>query len=255
MFEDTMSMEKASIDGSSSANNLLQLHQLLTSCSKENIDALSFELPKLASKFAGVLPQCLAIYDKIIHRFIEKCSSDMPLILCEVLVSVSHNYLHFALRLASILPYSGISGLGLITGYSADTMSHIVIREDEEDFSSFSSHVYLGASFWVIFQILTDLLQLSGCNSSCLARGEMHKERILRTLLQKNEALEADSKTCQSTLFWSTSILELVEFYLPLTLQICIDDRSSKKSISYWFIEVKNLRLLFWLAVHFLSSY
>ncbi|KAH1073026.1 hypothetical protein J1N35_025354, partial [Gossypium stocksii] len=67
------------------------------------------------------------------------------------LVLVSCNYLHFALRLASILPYSGISGLGLITGYSVDTMSHIVIREDEEDCSSFSSHVYLGASLLVVW--------------------------------------------------------------------------------------------------------
>lgn len=45
----------------------------------------------------------------------------------QALVSVSCNYLHFALQLASILPYSGVSGLGLITGYSVDTMSHIVI--------------------------------------------------------------------------------------------------------------------------------
>ncbi|KAH1074471.1 hypothetical protein J1N35_026799 [Gossypium stocksii] len=47
-----------------------------------------------------------------------------------------------------------------------------------------------------------------------LVREEMHRERILRTSLQKNEALEANSKTCQSTLFWSTSILELVESVL-----------------------------------------
>lgn len=42
----------------------------------------------------------------------------------------------------------------------------------------------------------------------------MHRERILRTSLQNNEALVADSKTSQSTLFWSTSILELVESVL-----------------------------------------
>ncbi|KAB2019986.1 hypothetical protein ES319_D07G034900v1 [Gossypium barbadense] len=471
-----MSAEKTPIDGSSSANTLLQLHQLLTSCSKsisggnfsqsqtsvsmlinfldsvsdasiselepgakenafkilsgiyeflcspslnqENIDALSFELPKSASKFAGVSPQCLAISDNIIHRFIEKCSPrDMLPILCEALdssnktvqaatyvcplisglsdvfislqrrhfeqikvavpvvvkvvkaistesdyedteletlferivvnalsiqtvcrkledgeneklrallglyvlqilalVSVSRNYLHFALRLASILPYSGISGLGLITGYSVDTMSHIVIGEDEEDCSSFSSHIYLGASLSVVWAqkhdefaqaakfdfgaIKTELqnnptkrwqavamlkhvfasidlpwefkrytvdfllyitsgdisnklghndcsLYMTSLFSSLqaltmiiiyasdtvlrknafealkrvailldLVRGEMHRERILRTSLQKNEALEADSKTCQSTLFWSTSILELVESVL-----------------------------------------
>ncbi|KAB1670362.1 hypothetical protein ES319_1Z175600v1 [Gossypium barbadense] len=497
-----MSAEKTPIDGSSSANTLLQLHQLLTSCSKsisggnfsqsqtsvseliyfldsvsdasiselepgakenafkilsgiyeflcspslnqENIDALSFELPKSASKFAGVSPQCLEISDNIIHRFIEKCSPrDMLPILCEALdspnktvqaatyvcplisglsdvfislqrrhfeqikvavpvvvkvvkaistesdyedteletlferivvnahsirtvcrkledgeneklrallglyvlqilalVSVSRNYLHFALRLASILPYSGISGLGLITGYSVDTMSHIVIGEDEEDCLSFSSHVYLGASLSVVwaqkhdefaqaakfdfgaiktelqnnrtkrwqavgmlkhifasidlpwefkrytvdfllyitsgdisnklehndcslymtslfsslqaltmiiiyasdtvlrknafealkrvlgdipnsqrFDILKALIKNSDSSSMVailldLFRGEMHRERILRTSLQKNEALEADSKTCQSTLFWSTSILELVESVL-----------------------------------------
>nr|KJB07662.1 hypothetical protein B456_001G036000 [Gossypium raimondii] len=477
-----MSAEKTPIDGSSSANTLLQLHQLLTSCSKsisggnfsqsqtsvsklinfldsvsdasiselepgakenafkilsgiyeflcspslnqENIDALSFELPKSASKFAGVSPQCLEISDNIIHRFIEKCSPrDMLPILCEALdspnktvqaatyvcplisglsdvfislqrrhfeqikvavpvvvkvvkaistesdyedteletlferivvnalsiqtvcrkledgeneklrallglyvlqilalVSVSRNYLHFALRLASILPYSGISGLGLITGYSVDTMSHIVIgvvwaqKHDEFaqaakfDFGAIKTelqnnptkrwqavgmlkHVFasidlpwefkrytvdfllyitsgdisnkLGhndcslymtslfsslqaltmiiiyASDTVLrknafealkrvlgdipnsqrFDILKALIKNSDSSSMVailldLVRGEMHRERILRTSLQKNEALEADSKTCQSTLFWSTSILELVESVL-----------------------------------------
>ncbi|KAG8487766.1 hypothetical protein CXB51_018733 [Gossypium anomalum] len=477
-----MSAEKTPIDGSSSANTLLQLHQLLTSCSKsisggnfsqsqtpvselinfldsvsdasiselepgakenafrilsgiyeflcspslnqENIDALSFELPKSASKFAGVSPQCLEISDNIIHRFIEKCSPrDMLPILCEALdspnktvqaatyvcplisglsdvfislqrrhfeqikvavpvvvkvvkaistesdyedteletlferivlnahsiqtvcrkledgeneklrallglyvlqilalVSVSRNYLHFALRLASILPYSGISGLDLITGYSVDTMSHVVIgvvwalKHDEFaqaakfDFGAIKTelqnnptkrwqavgmlkHVFASidlpwefkrytvdfllyitsadisnklehndcslymtslfsslqaltmiiiyASDTVLrknafealkrvlgdipnsqrFDILKALIKNSDSSSMVailldLVRGEMHRERILRTSLQKNEALEADSKTCQSTLFWSTSILELVESVL-----------------------------------------
>lgn len=46
-----------------------------------------------------------------------------------------------------------------------------------------------------------------------LVRGEMHRESTLRRS-GKNEVLEADSEACQNTLFWSTSVLELVESVL-----------------------------------------
>lgn len=41
----------------------------------------------------------------------------------------------------------------------------------------------------------------------------MHRESTLRRS-GKNEVLEADSEACQNTLFWSTSVLELVESVL-----------------------------------------
>lgn len=39
-------------------------------------------------------------------------------------------------------------------------------------------------------------------------------ESTLRTSIGKNEVLGADDKACKNTLFWSTSILELVESVL-----------------------------------------
>lgn len=55
---------------------------------QEVIDALSFELPKVASKFAGLSSRCLEIADGIIDHFIAKCSPrDMLSILCGVLYS------------------------------------------------------------------------------------------------------------------------------------------------------------------------
>ncbi|GMI95094.1 ABERRANT LATERAL ROOT FORMATION 4 [Hibiscus trionum] len=427
---------------------LSEIYQFLCSPSLDHeiMDALSFELPKSASKFAGISPLCLEIADAVVRQFIQKCNPrDMLSILCEALdspnktvkaaaylsplisglsnvflsirrrhfeqikvavpvvvkvvkvissepdsqdteletlfdrvvvnalsiqtvstnmetgeneqlrallglyvlqilalVSVSVNHLPFALRLASLLPYCGISCLGLITGSSIDTLSRFVIGEDEEDCSSFSSHVYLGASLSVIlaqkhdefaraanldlsavktelqnnhtkkwqaigmlkhifssvdlpwefkrdavdfllyitsghvsnelddehndcslymtsifsalqavtmiiiytsdtalrknafealkrvlgdipnsqrFDILKALIRNSDSSSMVailldLVRGEMHRERTLRMSISKDESLEADNKSCQNALFWSTSILELVESVL-----------------------------------------
>ena len=52
---------------------------------QEVIDALSYELPKTVSKFAGVSDRCLDIADSVIDRFVATCSPrDMLSILCEV---------------------------------------------------------------------------------------------------------------------------------------------------------------------------
>lgn len=56
------------------------------SSNQEVIDALSYELPKTVSKFAGVLDRCLDIADSVIDRFVATCSPrDMLSILCEAL--------------------------------------------------------------------------------------------------------------------------------------------------------------------------
>ncbi|KAK6237023.1 hypothetical protein SCA6_012360 [Theobroma cacao] len=69
------------------------------------------------------------------------------------------------------------------------------------------------------FDILKALIEKSDSSSmvaillDCV-RGEMHMESTLRTSIGKNEVLGADDKACKNTLFWSTSILELVESVL-----------------------------------------
>ncbi|XP_039018805.1 aberrant root formation protein 4-like [Hibiscus syriacus] len=427
---------------------LSEIYQFLCSPSLDHeiIDALSFELPKSASKFAGISPQCLEVADNVIRQFIQTSSPrDMLSVICEALdspnktikaaayisplisglsyvflsiqrrlfeqikvavpvvvkvvkvisletdsqdteletlfdrvvvnahaiqtvcsnmengekeklrallglyvlqilalISVSSNHLSFALQLASFLPYCGTSCLGLVTGSSIDTLSGFVIGEDEEDCSSISSHVYLGASLSVIlaqkydefdraakldlsavktelqnnqtkrwqaigmlkhifssfdlpwefksdavdfllyitsgdisnelddehndcsrymtsifsalqavtmiiiytsdvalrkntfealkrvlgdipdsqrYDILKALIKNSDSSSMVailldLVRGEMHRERTLRMSICKDEALDVDNKSIQKTLFWCTSILELVESVL-----------------------------------------
>ncbi|XVE97367.1 hypothetical protein REPUB_Repub03eG0013700 [Reevesia pubescens] len=69
------------------------------------------------------------------------------------------------------------------------------------------------------FDILKALITNSDSSSMVailldLVRGEMHTESTLRISIGKNEVLEADNKACQNTLFWCTSILELVESVL-----------------------------------------
>uniref|UniRef100_A0A803NMJ9 Uncharacterized protein n=1 Tax=Cannabis sativa TaxID=3483 RepID=A0A803NMJ9_CANSA len=54
------------------------------------LDALSFELPKAASRFGGVSDKCLVIAGKVIDRFVSLCSPrEMLPILCEALDSPS----------------------------------------------------------------------------------------------------------------------------------------------------------------------
>ena len=49
------------------------------------IDALSFELPKVISKFAGLSNRCLELAEEIVDRFVEPCNPrDMLPVLCEV---------------------------------------------------------------------------------------------------------------------------------------------------------------------------
>lgn len=49
------------------------------------MDALSFELPKVISKFAGLSGKCLELAEEIVDRFVEACNPrDMLSVLCEV---------------------------------------------------------------------------------------------------------------------------------------------------------------------------
>ncbi|KAH0907555.1 hypothetical protein HID58_039382, partial [Brassica napus] len=50
------------------------------------MDALSFELPKAISKFAGLSSRCLELAEAIVDRFVEACNPrDMLSVLCEAL--------------------------------------------------------------------------------------------------------------------------------------------------------------------------
>ncbi|CAI0415267.1 unnamed protein product, partial [Linum tenue] len=72
---------------------LLEIQSFLVSSSTPNqavVDALSFELPKAVSKFAGVSDRCLEIADSIIDWFVGRCNPrDMICILSEALDSLS----------------------------------------------------------------------------------------------------------------------------------------------------------------------
>ncbi|CAL1374981.1 unnamed protein product [Linum trigynum] len=72
---------------------LLEIQSFLVSSSSPDqavVDALSFELPKAVSKFAGVSDRCLEIADSIIDWFVGRCNPrDMISILSEALDSLS----------------------------------------------------------------------------------------------------------------------------------------------------------------------
>uniref|UniRef100_A0A2C9W4Z4 Aberrant root formation protein 4 n=1 Tax=Manihot esculenta TaxID=3983 RepID=A0A2C9W4Z4_MANES len=81
----------------------IQTFLLSATLDQEVIDALSFELPKVASKFAGLSSRCLEIADGIIDHFIAKCSPrDMLSILCGAL-SATDRPIYSSGYVASIL--------------------------------------------------------------------------------------------------------------------------------------------------------
>ncbi|XP_062082842.1 aberrant root formation protein 4 [Humulus lupulus] len=96
-FLNSVSDEAVSDPDNENAKNkafdvLSQLHQYVCSPSlnEATVDALSFELPKAASRFGGVSDKCLVIAGEVIDRFVSLCSPrEMLPILCEALDSPS----------------------------------------------------------------------------------------------------------------------------------------------------------------------
>ncbi|KAJ6928253.1 aberrant root formation protein 4 [Populus alba x Populus x berolinensis] len=86
LHEKTLILLHYSDEQGNAVEVLSETHKFLLSPSLDQavIDALSFELPKAVSKFAGLSNECLRIADSIIDFFIENCSPrDMLPILCE----------------------------------------------------------------------------------------------------------------------------------------------------------------------------
>ncbi|CAN8299178.1 unnamed protein product [Cochlearia groenlandica] len=86
-------LENIALDGSDELENDVSqvLSEILKSLSSPQIDqavmdALSFVLPVVISKFANLSSRCLELVEKIIDRFLEACNPrDMLSILCEAL--------------------------------------------------------------------------------------------------------------------------------------------------------------------------
>lgn len=106
--DSAVSNHEDSDDQGNAVEVLSETHKFLLSPSLDQavIDALSFELPKAVSKFAGLSNECLRIADSIIDFFIENCSPrDMLPILCEALDSwngMVHAYDYVAPLLSGI---------------------------------------------------------------------------------------------------------------------------------------------------------
>ncbi|XVF48307.1 hypothetical protein PTKIN_Ptkin03bG0179700 [Pterospermum kingtungense] len=96
------------------------------------------------------------------------------------LVSVSPAHLPFVSRLVFFLPYCGVSYLGLITGSDVETMSCIVIGEGEDDFMSFSSHIYLGASLSVIWAQMYNEVAQAAKEDLGVVKTELQNNQIKR---------------------------------------------------------------------------
>ncbi|KAJ0090255.1 hypothetical protein Patl1_12539 [Pistacia atlantica] len=245
-FLDSIESDHSNDDIKNNAYEILsEIHKFLSSSSLDQavIDALSFELPKTVTRFAGVSSSCSEIVNSVIDRFVATCSPrDMLSILCEALDSLikttklSDNFVPLLSGLSKVLlftqrrhfeqvkvavpvilkvlksvssesddenteplfdraigiadsihavcaklvlvsismeckvskcvplisqlshffPFCRLSYFGLITGCDVDTMTNMIIGEDEDDYKSCISYVEQGASLSVIWGHVSD---------------------------------------------------------------------------------------------------
>ncbi|XP_031279613.1 aberrant root formation protein 4 isoform X1 [Pistacia vera] len=91
-FLDSIESDHSNDDIKNNAYEVLsEIYKFLSSSSLDQavIDALSFELPKTVTRFAGVSSSCSEIVNSVIDRFVATCSPrDMLSILCEALDSL-----------------------------------------------------------------------------------------------------------------------------------------------------------------------
>lgn len=83
-------------------------------------------------------------------------------------------------QLSSFFPYCGLSYLGLITGSDVDSMTSIVVGEDEDDFMSCLSHVKLGASLSVIWGHIYDAAVVAAKEDLISVKDELKNNRTKR---------------------------------------------------------------------------
>ncbi|GLT76836.1 hypothetical protein SLA2020_484720 [Shorea laevis] len=103
----------------------------------------------------------------------------------KALVSVSPTYelsswLPMTSKLASFLPYCGLSYLGLITGSDVDQMTKIVLEDDEDDYFSYLSNVNLGASLSVIWGQISDEVSQAAKEDLNVVKDELQNNQAKR---------------------------------------------------------------------------
>lgn len=169
------------------------------------MDALSFELPKVISKFAGLSSKCLELAEEIVDRFVEACNPrDMLSVLCE------------ALDAARVSLSLSTSSTPLLHGLSKVFIS--VRRRHYEQ---------LKVAVPIVLNVLKDMslepnMQVEGLFDKALAIGVSIK--AVASKLEKEEG----SKVCcllglyvmQITAVLSVSIKDKVDSGVPLVMQL-----------------------------------
>ncbi|KAJ4883051.1 aberrant lateral root formation 4 [Raphanus sativus] len=169
------------------------------------MDALSFELPKVISKFAGLSGKCLELAEEIVDRFVEACNPrDMLSVLCE------------ALDAARVSLSLSTSSTPLLHGLSKVFIS--VRRRHYEQ---------LKVAVPIVLNVLKDMslepnMQVEGLFDKALAIGVSIK--AVASKLEKEEG----TKVCcllglyvmQITAVLSVSIKDKVDSGVPLVMQL-----------------------------------
>ncbi|KAF3563210.1 hypothetical protein DY000_02019285 [Brassica cretica] len=169
------------------------------------IDALSFELPKVISKFAGLSSRCLELAEAIVDRFVEACNPrDMLPVLCEALDAA-----RLSLSLSS-------SSTPLLHGLSKVFIS--VRRRHYEQ---------LKVAVPIVLNVLKDMslepdMQIEGLFDKALGIAVSIKD--VASKLEKEEGTRVRSLLglylMQITAVFSVSIKDKVDSGVPLVIQL-----------------------------------
>ncbi|KAH9798921.1 Aberrant root formation protein 4 [Citrus sinensis] len=142
------------------------------------------ECQHLFDQAIGIADAIRQVCLKLEGRMNEKLRALLGLYVLQIMVLVSVSMDHKSPRciplvsqLSGFLPYCHLSYLGLISGNDVDTMTSLVVGDNEDDFMSCLSNVEQGASLSVIWGSMSDqVVQAAGEDLTAL-KGELQSNQ------------------------------------------------------------------------------
>ncbi|KAL5853158.1 hypothetical protein ACOSQ3_008276 [Xanthoceras sorbifolium] len=160
--------------------------KVLKTVSSESDDE-DTELQDLFDRAIGIADSIHEVCDKMEGTTNEKLRALLGLYIMQItaLVSVSleckvSNCVPLVSRLLRFFPYCHLSFLGLITGYDIDTMTSMVVGEDDDDFMSHLSYAEQGASLSVIWGHIADEAAQAAKEDMTAVKGELRSNQTKR---------------------------------------------------------------------------
>ncbi|XP_077238027.1 aberrant root formation protein isoform X2 [Tasmannia lanceolata] len=137
---------------------------VLKAVSSELDDEDSDTLKLLFSRAVSVATSIQAVSPKLVGREKEELGALLGLFVLQIMALITRSYLakevlrctSFMLQLSHLLPFCGLSYIGLITGRDVYTITSMIVGEDHDDLMSCFGFIKHGASLAVIWGHISD---------------------------------------------------------------------------------------------------